>query len=184
MSKKTGFSRYFSGVSYLPVGFVNSILVDKKKSIRAYAFILHDKDVDEEGNLKIPHIHFVFRTYSSWSVDQVSKWFKNYFDENDKPINTLVEVANDVNSCYEYLTHDGYADKYQYSDTALVQYNSADLVVKRDSKDDCMEICEAILKGVPVRELVRMYGKDYVYHQNQYKEVCYDIKIEERFFHG
>lgn len=182
MSKKNEFSRYFSGISYLPSEIVNRVLVDKTKSIRSFAFILHDKDLDDDGNLKIAHVHFVIRTYSSWSCEQISKWFKGFNDEEGKPINTLVQIAHDVGSCLEYLTHDGIDGKYHYQRDEIHSFNVSDLQVKRDSKDDSLEICEAIIRGVSTRELVKRYGRDFIYHRKAYQEVCFDISIEERIY--
>lgn len=143
---------------------------------------MHDKDVKEDGTPKEPHIHFLIRTYSSWCPEQVAKWFKGAKDSDGKDINTFCEIASDIGACFDYLLHEGCEDKFIYPKSDIISFNENDLKPKNESKDDCYDIIEAILNGVSPRELVKRYGRDYVYHKKQYEEVCYDIKIRERQF--
>lgn len=181
MAKKQAYSRYFTGVTYVGIDFVNRVIIDKKSSLRSYAYILHDKDTFEDGSPKVAHIHFVFRTYSSWTCEQVCKWFKGCFDESGNECNTLCEVANDIESCFDYLIHAGHPDKVQYDAKDVVCSSVADFKRKNDSKDDCYEIINNMLSGMSTRELVKRYGRDYVYHKKSYEEVCYDIRIQRHY---
>lgn len=182
MAKKQAYSRYFTGVTYVGVDFVKRVVVDKKTSIRSFAYIVHDKDTHDDGSPKETHIHFLFRTYSSWSCDQICKWFKGVYDEKGIECNTLCEVANDITACYDYLTHECVDGKVVYDPGDIICSCVDDFKSKNDSKDDCYEIINNMLNGMSARELVKRYGRDYVYHKKAYEEVCYDIKLQERWY--
>ena len=51
--------------------------LDKYKTISEWAYILHDKDIKEDGTLKPPHFHVVIRTSGNATpLSSVASWFK------------------------------------------------------------------------------------------------------------
>ena len=72
-----------------------------------YAYILHDKDVDEDGVIKKPHYHVVLRfpnqTWSS-AVAKELNIAENYLEKPRSFDNSLL-----------YLIHHNDSDKYQYN---------------------------------------------------------------------
>lgn len=81
------------------------------KSIGQWAFILHDKDKNEDGTLKAPHYHIVLKTNTSLPISTIAKWF-------GVPENFVAVPRNwgAFMDCVQYLTHERHPDKYRYED--------------------------------------------------------------------
>lgn len=71
-----------------------------------WAYILHDKDVNENGELKKPHIHWVGRA-TPRCLSVVSNFLG--VPEND------IEVVKNFDNMVMYLIHLNDIDKFQYS---------------------------------------------------------------------
>jgi hypothetical protein len=71
-----------------------------------WAYILHDKDTDENGELKKPHIHWVGRA-TPRCLSVVSNFLG--LPEND------IEVVKNFDNMVMYLIHLNDIDKFQYS---------------------------------------------------------------------
>lgn len=71
-----------------------------------WAYILHDKDVDKNGELKKPHIHWVGRA-TPRCLSVVSNFLG--LPEND------IEVVKNFDNMVMYLIHLNDIDKFQYS---------------------------------------------------------------------
>lgn len=71
-----------------------------------WAYILHDKDVDKNGDLKKPHIHWVGRA-TPRCLSVVSNFLG--LPEND------IEVVKNFDNMVMYLIHLNDIDKFQYS---------------------------------------------------------------------
>ena len=169
-----GKTRYFAIVSYLTCEQLASILQTKSSSVRAWALINHDKDI------KDPHRHVVIRTHSTWTPSQVGAWFKGYYN-GEKEVNTFVEVVHDRTAICEYLTHENDPDKHHYDVSEIVDHGLADIMPSGESSDDTFEIVEKMLEGVSTRELVRLYGRDFLYHYGSYALVVERIRQEEQY---
>ncbi len=167
-----GKSRYFALVSYLSVEQLASLFQQKSTSIRAWVAIDHDKDNKE------PHRHAVIRTHSTWTAAQVQAWFKGYFVEG-KEVNTFVEVVHDRSAICDYLTHENNPDKYRYDRGDIIDHGLDDILPSGESSDDTFEIVEKMLAGVSTREMVRLYGRDFLYHYGSYALVVERIRQEE-----
>lgn len=71
-----------------------------------WAYILHDKDINENGELKKPHIHWVGRA-TPRCLSVVSNFLG--LPEND------IEVVKNFDNMVMYLIHLNDIDKFQYS---------------------------------------------------------------------
>ena len=71
-----------------------------------WAYILHDKDVDDKGELKKPHIHWVGRA-TPRCLSVVSNFLG--LPEND------IEICKSFDNMVMYLIHLNDIDKFQYS---------------------------------------------------------------------
>lgn len=159
-------SRYFAFMTYAGERAVTTTLAKHQQSVRAFAYILHDKDEAE------PHIHLVVRTYSTWTETQILKWF-DWVKARDNQ-NTFVEVLNDTLAMGEYLTHDDAESvqkgKHRYDRAAIKDFGLFDIVDKKDAYDETYEIVCNVMAGTSERDLVRRYGKNYLFHRAQYHE--------------
>lgn len=88
-----------------------------------YAYIIHDKDVDEFGELKKPHIHFFFKADSPRTL----QWFSEFLDV---PVNQLQAVKSEK-AILRYLCHLDNPDK--------VQYNPKDVIANIDYLKDIQD---------------------------------------------
>lgn len=89
-------------------------LTQEKESI----WIRHDKDLNEEGEVKKPHYHFVIQLKNACTISSMAKRLE--VNEN------MLEYVKNVNSSLKYLIHFGDDNKYNY-DKEEVQSNSEKL---------------------------------------------------------
>ena len=171
-NKKT---RYFSLTSYATEKQIQKVICDHVKSIRALCYIFHDKDEAE------PHYHILIRTHATWSPAQIANWFSGLKDKEKKKINTFAEVANDMRALELYILHQDEKSieegKHQYNKEDIKDFGLTDLFERKESYDNSYEILLRVLARTNPRDLVRFYGRDFLYHMNSYYE-CAD-KIRE-----
>ena len=182
-------------ISYLPSADIINYILDKKiKSIKSYAFIYHDKDIYfndifddktneiiyKKGDLKIPHYHIYLRFKTCREPDEIKRWFmpKGLLDDNGLPYNCLSQKVKSSVACIEYLTHKNVPEKYQYSENDIISYN-IDSVLENDAIDNSIDIVEDMLSGSSTRELVKRYGRDFIYHYSSYSAIVAKIKYED-----
>lgn len=72
-----------------------------------YAYIIHDKDIDEKGDLIEPHVHIALKFTSARKIDYVAKWF-------DLSTSTVEKVKGKWVDVLQYLTHANSPQKHQY----------------------------------------------------------------------
>lgn len=173
--------RSFCLTSYLSKSQVAEVLYRHDRQIRAYAYIEHNKDINEDGTPKERHLHILLRLINNRTLDDVRNWFKGYTDVSGLPINTLGQVMHDISSSFEYLTHDteqARADcKHLYDPTEIV---SNDIQYFKDStlhdEDNIslalMEMCD----GIPLQEVAKKYGRDFIIHYQSIKLLFNDIQ--------
>lgn len=81
-------------------------------AIKDYAYILHDKDEDKDGNKKKPHWHICIRFKDSVPTESICKWF----GITDNYIN---KIRGRFGDALAYLTHNNAPEKYQYLEEAV-----------------------------------------------------------------
>lgn len=156
---------------------IETTIAKHNNSVRAFAYIRHDQDDAE------PHAHLIVRTYSSWSETQILKWF-DWIKLKDNT-NTMVEVLQDTQAMAEYLTHTDFASvqagKHVYSRDDIKDFGLFDIVDKKDSYDETFQILTEVMAGTCERDLVRRYGKQYLFHRQQYLESADTVYAQQRF---
>lgn len=175
MSKNN--SRYFSLVTYATDEQIKKVMRKHISSVRAFCFIHHDVDEAE------PHYHVLIRTLNTWTTKQISRWFEHLKDDKGEFINTFVEVCNDMIGMKIYILHQDKQSqlegKHRYEKSDLVDFGYDDLCNRKNSADDTYEIFSKLLMGVNPRQLVKMYGRDFLYHISQYYEAVDQTKMFE-----
>lgn len=84
-------------------------IIDTHRTIKEWAYIIHDKDTMENGDPKEPHIHLYLNFgQGGASFKTVAKWFKD--DEQ-----YVCKVKGRKGDMLMYLTHENAPKKYQYS---------------------------------------------------------------------
>ena len=177
-------SRNFALSTYLSKEQVKDVLFRHDKQIKAYAYIEHNKDLNEDKTPKENHIHILLRTINNITVDNVRNWFKGYTDLKGLPINTLGQVMHDITSSFEYLTHNteqAKADgKYLYDENEVISNDLGYFKNNTEHTEDnitlaILELCE----GVPLKEVATKYGRDFIIHYQSIKMLFNDIQRQE-----
>ena len=182
--------RHFFLVLYCSPVELDRVLLKYSCRIHHAVSIVHDKCIYQEdlldndgnyvhrkGDLEKVHRHLLITFYNAHTFSAVKKMFMT---ENDSP---RVEPVNDMLRCFEYLTHKNDPDKYQYLETDLcfhVDKPFYDDLVRNGDRRDTDNIASAIVNdmlcGTSPRILIARYGRDYVIHMRQYKEVVDEIR--------
>lgn len=173
-------SRKFSAVTYLSEQQLQEVLRQHNKNIKAYAYILHDKDEDKKS-----HRHILLTTVNATTKTAIKAWFSGHVDALGLPINTMVEEMHDAYSCWCYLTHrdsDGKKldGKAEYSPEDIKGFNT-DIYIDEASNDKDTITCavEDLLDGLTLREVATKYGRDFIIHYHSIKLLLNDILIQE-----
>lgn len=100
--------RVFSGVIYPDSTSYNSIQVIEtlKSKFKEWAYCLHDSDINDDGELKKPHIHWVGRG-DPRTLSAVAKFLG--IKDND------VVLGKNFKALIQYLIHLNNPEKAQYS---------------------------------------------------------------------
>lgn len=136
---------------------------------RAWAYIKHDKDVDEQGKLRAPHYHII----ATFSQQKSFKWIRNQVISTQ---NTFAEaVKGEVSDVLDYFTHKGIAEKYQYPDTDVV-YSDREYWERRTqscgtSKEDANEafVDDLLSDNYNAVAMARKYGRDFIKNIKSYE---------------
>ena len=83
-----------------------------------FACIYHDKDIDDDGNLKTPHFHVVLDMLNRMRVGTMISYVSDLFHCNENQISC--EKCNDIGAQTRYLVHLDDCDKYPYSELDIV----------------------------------------------------------------
>lgn len=96
-----------TNLDYINMNVVEKTLVNNS-SIINYAYIIHDKDLKEDGTLVSPHIHLMLRLDNSYKDSTIGNWFgvKSQY---------VGKIKGRFRDALEYLTHANRPEKYQYS---------------------------------------------------------------------
>lgn len=111
-----------TGHILLVINFVQKIidnnLIDNLKNwlennTKQYAFILHDKDILEDGTPKTPHLHAVCNMNSS--KQRIATILNDLTKSLDiSPLLVTIDKYSSFNSSIQYLIHKNNEEKYQY----------------------------------------------------------------------
>lgn len=137
MSEKQ--SRCFIGILYPDAeNYVcNDVLVRLHDAFRDVAYIVHDMDVTENGELKKPHIHWVGKRDSPAPLSTIANALK--IPAND------IEFAKNYRASLRYLVHMDNKDKYQYApDAVTANFPYVDVLKDRVNQMNCKKIYDHI----------------------------------------
>ncbi|MCM1084084.1 MAG: hypothetical protein NC393_13330 [Clostridium sp.] len=159
------------------------LVLETKKCIKDYSYIVHDKDVytqeDEERNqehkadtLKPAHVHLLLRFQDNQPQDTkyVAKWFK-------VAENFVNKIKGKWEDALLYQTHANAPSKYQYSNDEIVcNFDYEKVIAKYNDKkeDPLLEAINGILDGS-----IREYNKTIEIDQRLL--VQYSKKINDAF---
>ncbi len=181
-------TRSFALSTYLTKSQVADVLYRHDRQIRAYAYIEHNRDTNEDGTPKDRHIHILLHLVNASTVDRVRDWFKGYTDTLGLPVNTLGQVMHDISSSFEYLTHETEQakaeGKFIYDKSEVV---SNDIKYFQDNtlydEDNITLALGELCAGVSLLEVARKYGRDFIIHYQSVKMLYNDIQKQNGGFY-
>jgi hypothetical protein len=138
-----------------------------------YAFITHDKDLDEFGEFKKPHVHFFFKVSTPRTLD----WFSEYLDI---PKNQLQAVKSE-RAILRYLCHLDNDDKVRYSTSYVMSNFDYQKAILDKDKIDYYQLYDDYLKVgqyLSVADFVKKYN--YIMPKQLSSILTVFSKLEER----
>lgn len=92
-------------------------------NIKSWAYIVHDKDVNEDGTTKAPHVHIVLELVESRQYSTVGGYVgvpAQYVCAIRQKVKVGKRMMSDIGGALAYLTHRNAPDRYQYDDSEVV----------------------------------------------------------------
>lgn len=184
-------SKALSISTYAQEEQILKIFESKQTQILGFAYIFHDKDVSE------PHRHVVVVLKRSRKQQEVLNWFKKCTDDKGERCNTRLQPIACMRGLEEYLTHSDDESiklgKHQYNEQDIKVLKDEELFdyvtdydkslerekVKEEKADEVESLIDDIISGVPLREMARRYGRDYMKNASSYRKYSADVVLEE-----
>lgn len=160
----------------------NGLMVDLKtwceNNCDIYAFILHDRDVLDDGEIKTLHIHLVFIYKTNRKrLNTILTDLAQYIGVNTLAIS--IDKMTDLVGSLHYLIHKHNPDKFQYDIneiTTNISSGEMDTYMASDSKSMSIEYLIGVISKYRSKiDIMREIGLTY-YHV--YRNVINDIYNE------
>lgn len=159
----------FSIVSYASEIELSSLLI----SCRHYVYILHDKDVNEDGSPRSAHFHILCTFAQNKSFNSVSSLVQS-------SQNTFVQQLQDIGGAFAYLTHQNNPEKYQYNSDDLISDNLdywldkiPEFEIKKSKNDDFVD--DLLSDDFDVVAMARKYGRDFIKNVSKYESFRFRV---------
>lgn len=180
--KRGSMERYYSFklISYLSEESIKECL--RHKDISHYCYILHDKDVNDDGTPKETHYHILVTVKQQKSLESIRRMF-----DNGSGINTLAKVIEDIVHDVRYLTHMDDPQKYQYEKSSIVTDGTDywSKVAKDQTIDNGNEafINDLCNPSISYKEMALRYGRDYMKNYRAYHQFA-EAMLKDEWMRG
>lgn len=163
--------------------------------IGSYACIYHDRDIyteqdkqrdidndrepQEIGDIKKPHIHVLLTFKQNVSRAQIIKRF--IIQDLPNGITILSKIVKDRYAAYRYLTHKDNEEKTQYKDSDIVEWNTQSYKTKLNTSQNTIyiEMYNDYTNGETFYNMMVKYGRDFIINYAKYKEY-FELINQER----
>ena len=168
-------SKFICGICYDGQGLA-TFLKNKQSVVSEYAYILHDRDVKEDGSPKESHYHFLLVLHRSRRLADIQSYMKHSLVGN-----VMLQPCHSVSASYGYLTHENEDSKVSYDESAIVSSSDKSYWTSDMLSSDCDKSCDTIscayfdlLKSMPLTDCAKKYGRDFIIHYNHIKSLLLD----------
>lgn len=168
-------AKYICGICYDAEGLANFVKVNNSV-VDEYAYILHDRDVKDDGTLKESHIHFLFVLRRSRRLSDIQSCMKKTLIGN-----VMLQSCHSVSGAYSYLTHENEDNKVTYDESAIVSSSDKSYWLSDNTVNVCDKSCDTImsayldlLNSMPLTDCAKKYGRDFIIHYNHIKSLLLD----------
>lgn len=172
-------------VSYAPKRVIEDALLFNDAYIKNFAYIYHDKFTDAElgeKESKEPHFHILLHLYRKLSLRTVQRWFWCLTPDESQVVNTNPQICTDLLAYYDYMWHKApkHADRYQYAETDIIcKDRDGFLFTSADVEDPLLDAYNDLYNGASVHELVQRYGRDFIIHGTQVRDMVQWAKAQK-----
>lgn len=162
--------------------YYDRLLAYCKVYAKMYVFIGHDKDVDDDGEIKFRHIHALIvlkdglKPRLSTSLNRIAE------ATGLSAVDIDIEIAKSIPSCIRYCIHKGYPNKFQYPLEELVHnLNNEDLNAFLNTEQDCVTSSYLItlveLHNCSYIGVMKALGiKSYMKYRGAIKDIIEELK--------
>lgn len=112
--------------------------LEAESNIKKWTYILHDKDVDENGNPVEPHIHLVIELVDSRNFSTIGNYVgvpSQYVMKIHQKVKAGKYYVTDIGGALSYLTHRNSPEDYQYDDSEVVAKPGYDWIAVRTKSE-------------------------------------------------
>lgn len=166
-------------------GVINRLKAYCEEYMNIYAFILHDKDLLEDGTIKTPHIHLCGllknnRRRLSSTLDDIATFC------NVSTFAVTIDKMSDIVGSIQYLIHKNDSSKHQYDIKKIVTNISEgelNTYMNSDSKSISIEyLVDVVLKHRSKIDIMREIGLTYYHlYRNTINDIYKEIYETENY---
>ena len=168
-------AKYICGICYDGEGLSN-LLKNHNSFVSEYAYILHDRDVKDDGSPKEFHYHFLLVLQRSRRLADIQSYMKYSLQGN-----VLLQPCHSVSASFGYLTHENEDSKVHYDESSIVSSADSSYWKADTTFNDCDKSCDTILSAyldlsnsMPLPDCAKKYGRDFIIHYNHIKSLLLD----------
>lgn len=173
--------------TYLNEQTLQMVLARNVNTIARSCYIVHDKDIKNDGTLVTEHIHLCLRFTYQRSINAVLSLFPKVNIGDTLEQATYVEFMVSEDRAIRYLLHLDDADKYQYDRSLLVNSGYRidtylDNVLRGVVRTDIsVYALQDLLNGDTWEQVAKRYGREFIYHVSSYKLLLSLIDSQDRY---
>lgn len=145
----------------------NALIEDLEKwliaNTKQYAFILHDKDILEDGNKKTPHLHVVCNMITT--KQRIATILNDLTKSLDiSPLLVSIDKYTSFNASIQYLIHKNNEEKYQYDIKDIktnIPTQELDLFMKYETQSEELtaeRLIDVVAKAKKRTDILREIG--------------------------
>lgn len=109
------------------------LLLKRLTSQYHYAYILHDKDKNEDGELKKEHYHLLL-------FFDNARWGSSILKEIEIDNPNLIEFRDNKTSAIQYLIHSNNLDKFQYNYEDIISDIDISIYFSKIKNEECSSV--------------------------------------------
>lgn len=143
---------------------IEMFLSTYSSKILHFAYICHDKDVDDFGSLKEAHYHLCIKFRCSLYISTVCDAIKDITKQN-----AMGQCLSSKIRMTQYLLHANNPEKYQYSAEELI---TDDLSYWTNKDQKALECVYDLVAGADMRYMIETYGRDFIMNMHKYREAA------------
>lgn len=154
---------------------IDDFLLDT--GVADYGYILHDKDLKDDGELKIPHVHLVASYPQGKRNTRWSTWVNKLADYLGLDVRSIsLDSCVSFDSSLQYLIHKNDIDKFQYPlEEVKSSYDLQELntIMQREVKSFTIDYAIRIIDECEtLTEAIKVFGLKIYY---QYRNIIKDL---------